>query len=136
MIDPSLFTVERLLATMLDDVAGNVDKWRKFAEIIPKYMPPHPREDTRPRCVVRLGDSFLRHSAGPRQGYFWDMYGDDMRTPEMALLALLRAPIPPRCVDQHAWNGDMFVRWTCKNGHHNVGRPDCYTCGTMTKNAG
>ncbi len=76
MIDPSLFTVERLLATMLDDQHGNVDAWRKYAEIVPKYMPPYPGADTRPICVVKLGKSFLRGHGH----YFWDMYGDDMCT--------------------------------------------------------
>jgi hypothetical protein len=95
VVDPSLFTVERLLNAMFDDVRGNVDAWRKRAEIIPNHMPPYPHEDTRPACVVRLEESFLRYSAGPRQGYIWDMYGDDMISPEMALLALLRAPVPP-----------------------------------------
>ena len=95
MIDPSLFTVERLLATMLDDVFGNVNAWRKRAEIVVGYMPRYPDKTTRPTCVVKLGRSFLRHSKGPRQGFIWDMYGDDMQTPELALLALLQAPVPP-----------------------------------------
>jgi hypothetical protein len=95
VIDPSLFTVERLLEAMFDDVFGNVDAWRKYAEIVPDYMPPYPHAETKPTCVVKMGGSFLRYSAGPRQQYVWDMYGDDMGTPERALLALLAAPIPP-----------------------------------------
>ena len=108
MIDPSLFTVESLLAVMLDDMSGDLDAWKKHAEIIPKYMPPYPREDTRPTCVVKLGDSFLRYSHGPRQGYFWDMYGDDMQSPERALLALLRAPVHPFALTREAIDGSLF----------------------------
>lgn len=95
MVDPSLFTVERLLAVFFYDTFGNVDAWRKRAEILPAYMPPYPSADTRPKCVVRLGQSFLRYSCGPRQGYLWDCYGDDLLTPEDALYALLQAPVPP-----------------------------------------
>jgi hypothetical protein len=100
VIDSKLFTVERLLATMLDDAHGNVNAWRKYAEIVPAYVPPFPDENTRPRCVVRLGRAFLRYSVGPRQGYMWDVYGDDMMTPELALMALLEAPVPPSLVDR------------------------------------
>lgn len=107
MIDPSLFTVERILATMFYDMAGNVDRWRRHAEIIPAYMPPFPRSDTKPICVVKLGGSFLRN-AGPH--YFWDMYGDDMRTSEAALLALMRAPIPPWAIKREVFDGSLFER--------------------------
>lgn len=98
MIDPAMFTVERLLAVMFDDTLGNVDAWRKRAEIVKAYMPPFPREDTKPKCVVRLDGAFLRYSKGPRQGYFWDGYGDDLLSPEDALFALLQAPVPPHLV--------------------------------------
>ena len=104
MIDPSLFTVERILAVIFDDQHGNVDAWRKFAVIVPKYMPPYPRADTRPACVVRLGKSFLRGHGS----YFWDMYGEDYGTPERALMALLRAPVPPFALKREAFNGSMF----------------------------
>ena len=108
MIDSSLFTVERLLGAMFDDMAGNVDRWRRYAEIIPKYMPPYPSKDTRPSCVVRWHKSYLRYSKGPVQGYSWDMYGDDMLSPELALLALLRAPIPPCAMTREAFTGEMM----------------------------
>lgn len=109
MIDPALFTVERLLATMLDDMHGNVDRWRKYAEIIPKYMPPYPSAETRPSCVVRWRDNYLRYSKGPRQGFSWDIYGDDMQTPELALLALLQAPVPPGALTYTAFTGERGV---------------------------
>jgi hypothetical protein len=95
MIDPSLFTVESLLKALLDDSFGNVDAWRRCAEIVPKYMPPFPRSDTKPICAVRCGESFLRYSAGPAQGFFWDLYGEDFGTPALALLGLCQAPPPP-----------------------------------------
>ena len=95
MIDPSLFTVEAILDAMFDDMAGNRDVWRKLAQIVPDFMPRFPDKHTRPTCVVKLGDSYLRYSKGPRQGYFWDMYGDDFLSPSIALLALSRAPVPP-----------------------------------------
>jgi len=104
VIDPSLFTLDRLLATLLDDRHGNRDRWRKFAEIVPHYMPPHPSSDTLPKCVVCFEHSFLRYSHGPRQGFFWDeIYGDDMMTPELALVALMQAPMPPTLVDPERW---------------------------------
>ena len=98
MIDPNMFTVEGFLSVLMDDVAGNVNAWRKHAEIVPRYFPPYRNTDTRAKCVVRCGSSFLRHSAGPRQGYFWDCYGDDFINPELALIALCAAPVPPDMV--------------------------------------
>lgn len=95
MIDPKLFTVEGLLSAMLYDRRGNVDPWRKDAEILPAYVAPSTDQGAKPECRVRLGRSFLRYSVGPVQGYFWDDYGDDFMNPEIALLALMSAPIPP-----------------------------------------
>jgi hypothetical protein len=96
MVDPQLFTVERMLAVMFDDAHGNVNAWRKHATIIPAYRAPFASDDVPSRCVVKFGDGgFLRCFGGPRQGYFWDMYGDDMGSPELALMALLNAPVPP-----------------------------------------
>lgn len=96
MIDPALFNMDRLVQTLLDNDAGCRICWRNDCEIIPAYMPRFPDKATRPRVVVRYipRDSFLRHSAGPRQGHFWDCYGDDYLTPELALLALMEAPKP------------------------------------------
>jgi hypothetical protein len=109
MIDPKLFTVGSILAAMFDDVGGNVDAWRKYAEIVPDYMPPYPREDTKPACVVKLGGSFLRRGGSH---YFWDMYGDDFGDPAWALLALLNAPIPPWAIKREAFDGSMFKKST------------------------
>ncbi len=107
MIDPKLFTVERLLATLLDDCFGNVDAWRKHASIVVDWMPRFPQPDTKPICVVRIrgvrqdNESFLRYSKGPRQGFHWDVYPDHMLTPEVALVALLSAPVPPWLVKNY-----------------------------------
>lgn len=103
MIDPSLFTVESLLAAPLDDMHGGRDMWRKHARIVRDYMPPFPRPGTRPICVVQFEGSFLRYSNGPRQGHFWDCYGDDYFRPEIALIALLQAPIPPFLIHRDLW---------------------------------
>lgn len=97
-IDPSMFTVDKLLDALLYDMEGGVNAWRRQAEIIPDYMPPFPRADTKPSCEVRIGNSFLRRAG---RFLFWDVYGTDFRTPEEALLALLDAPVPPRMVKTH-----------------------------------
>ena len=77
------FSVEELVEIILDQ------NWHKECEIIPNYMPivvvkyPNSHEDT-----------FLRYSTGPLGGYFWDVYGDDLHSVEVAIIALSRAPIP------------------------------------------
>jgi len=74
------------------------ENWQKECVIIPEYMPPYPREDTIPTVVVMYPNEhsnvFLRYSKGPAQGFSWDIYGDDMQTPELAILALSKAPVP------------------------------------------
>lgn len=83
--------------------------WKGKCQIIPDYMPPNPRPHHQPRVVVRcpiVSDhpnhekesfSYLRHSAGPKQGFFWDVYGDDLQSVELAVLALHQAPAPIYC---------------------------------------
>jgi hypothetical protein len=86
MIDVKLFKAEALVATLLD---ARDNKWRNDAEIL--------QEDRR-GCqiwVVRVDRWYLRYSAGPKQGHFWDAYGEDYLSPELALLALVQAPVPP-----------------------------------------
>lgn len=96
MIDAQQISLDALLETLLD-IGRN--PWRRHVEIIPAYMPPNPLADTRPSCVVRYtgGEeiAFLRYSKGPKQGHFWDMYGEDYMHPHLALIALLEAPPPP-----------------------------------------
>lgn len=84
---------EELTSLLLDQ------PWHERCAIITDYMPPFPRSDTRPRTVVKFNDGtehppFLRHSCGPKQGFFWDIYGDDMQSIPLAILALSRAPYP------------------------------------------
>lgn len=73
-------------------------RWQRECKIIPDYMPPRPLKNTQPKVVVMYPNEFenvfLRYSCGPAQGFFWDIYGDDMQTVELALLALSQAPIP------------------------------------------
>lgn len=84
-------TVESIVRAYFD---SNPCDWRVYAKIIPDYMPPYPRPDTRPRCVVEFRGQFLRYSCGPRQRCFWDGYGDDFQTPGLALKALMEAECP------------------------------------------
>lgn len=84
---------EKLVDLLLDQ------PWHKGCEIINGYMPPYPRPETQPTVVVRCAamGAFLRYSHGPLQEYFWDIYGDDMHSVEIAILALSRAPAPRNC---------------------------------------
>lgn len=84
-----------LVSVMLGTYENGPHRWRRDCEIIADYMPPFPGPETRPKCVVRCGESFLRYSKGPVQGYGWDIYGDDMQRPEWAIIALSQAPLPP-----------------------------------------
>lgn len=93
MIVASQFNLEVLLGDLLHQDYRR--RWRREAEIIVRYIPPYAGPDTPSRCVVRYGNHFLRHSAGPLQGHFWDSYGDDYLRPELALIALLQAEPPP-----------------------------------------
>ena len=72
--------------------------WQRECSVVVGYMPLFPGKNTRPSVVVRWESGerslFLRHSMGPRQGFFWDIYGDDMMTAELPLVALSKAPDP------------------------------------------
>lgn len=88
-----LLNATTLLGFILDQ------PWHKQCEIIPDYMPPCPGPDTRPSVKVKFNDGteyppFLRYSKGPKQGYFWDIYGDDMHSIELGVFALSKAPAP------------------------------------------
>jgi len=87
------FDIEELIKLLLDQ------EWHKKCEIIPEYMPKYPGKDTRPSVAVKYNDDseyppFLRYSKGPKQGFFWDVYGDDMLSVELAIVALSKAPYP------------------------------------------
>lgn len=95
-MDVSKFDIQRLANYML------TQHWMHECQIIPDYMPPFPNAYTRPTCQVmykyrRTGhQTFLRHGGGPLAGGFWDLYGTDFGTPELALIALSQAPAPGR----------------------------------------
>lgn len=95
-LDISVLNLGELVETLFD---LNDHPWRASVEIIPKYMPPNPRPNTKPSCVVKFTDNFkneyfLRYSKGPGMGCFWDVYGDDFLSPELAFRAILQAPCP------------------------------------------
>lgn len=92
---------DRLVAAILHRA------WHRDCEIVPDYMPPYPGKETRPAVVVRhKSGMFLRYSKGPRQGFDWDVYGDDMLTIDLAIVALSEAPDPG---GRH-WSMDISVR--------------------------
>jgi len=68
--------------------------WHARVEIIPDWMPNFPRDNTKPKLVVRYGESYLRHSAGPKQGFFWDIYPDALHSEELAIIAVSECPTP------------------------------------------
>lgn len=93
--NPDQFRMGKLVNLLLSQ------HWMHHCVINPAYMPPFPSEDTEPTCQVHYhyedGEYCgLRYSNGPLQGYFWDSYGEDMHSPELALVALSQAPAPPR----------------------------------------
>lgn len=119
--------------------------WRKDAEVIVGYMPEHPRADTQPTTVVEWHGSFLRHSKGPRQGFFWDLYGDDFHTRPLALLALSQAPPHPRLLHAglKAIEGNdslESVTFTLpvRSSEHapRTTAPVCTDCGELTDQVG
>lgn len=94
-MDASQFDPQKLINKLLNQ------HWMHECKIIPDYMPPFPNADTRPTCIIQYtyddGDTTcLRYSRGPMQGYFWDIYGEDFHSPELALAALIQAPAPTR----------------------------------------
>lgn len=70
--------------------------WHPQCEIIEEYVAPYAHKDMQPRCVIRHipTGGFLRYSRGPKQGFFWDVYGEDFQSKELALIALSAAPCP------------------------------------------
>lgn len=105
MIDRKFIDAERLLDLILSDSSGNVNAWWACVEFVKDYMPPYPRPETRPtRLSIKAGSSFLRDLG---HGYFvWDIhYGEDseFRTPEHAILALMKAPVPPYFIKSEVW---------------------------------
>lgn len=69
--------------------------WHKECEIIQNHKY---RDGSEAKVLIKYPnehqDVFLRYSQGPKQGYFWDIYGADFMKVELAILALSKAPIP------------------------------------------
>ena len=65
--------------------------------IITDYLPPFPNYNTKPACVVfhKETDSFLRFFELSGD-YFWDLYGTDFKTIELAIEALSKASKPTK----------------------------------------
>lgn len=74
----------RALALRPEDAPSRRDEF----EIIERYTPPHAKrgDPDYPILAVRhmSSDRFLRHSKGPRQGHFLDIYGDDYQRRDLA----------------------------------------------------
>ncbi len=83
----SMIDVHKLIPILLNE------PWHWNCEIILDYMSPY-LGTAKSRTVVRHNDYFLRYVEGPLQGFFWDHYGDDMKSPEVAVVALSKAPFP------------------------------------------
>lgn len=62
------------------------------AAIIDGYVPPFAREGHKPMVCIVSGEWWLRYSKGPQTGTFWDAYGDDFHTVELARTELAKAP--------------------------------------------
>ena len=76
--------------------------WVRDCEILVSPSSEAKNSDEPPAVFIRYkaGEeyAYLRHSKGPLQGYFWDIYGDDFQSAALATLALYSAP-PPQNVD-------------------------------------
>lgn len=73
--------------------------WHSRCDIIRDYTCRPTRRKTRPTVQVRYNDGsehppFLRYSCGPKQGFFWDVYGEDFQDVQLAVIALSKAPAP------------------------------------------
>lgn len=107
IIDPN-----KLLDFILNDCAGNINKWWQLVEFVKDYMPPFPRPDTKPtKCSVKCGETFLRDLG--RGVFVWDIhYGEasEFFTPEQGLLALMKAPVPPHLLKSEVWNTQTEIK--------------------------
>ena len=89
--------VEKIVEYLLDQ------QWHNNCLIDSHYIPKGCRgkEDEDEHAYVAViydnGTEYkpkLRYSKGPKQGFFWDIYGDDMNSVELAIIALANAPAP------------------------------------------
>jgi hypothetical protein len=89
-INPCSVTAEALVNVLLNQ------RWHKGCLFVADYLVPKHEPGEPPRIRVKYVpyEAYLRYSQGPQQGFFWDVYGDDMLTLELAILALHQAPAP------------------------------------------
>lgn len=95
--------------------------WHRYCEIIPDWISPeadklerqghHQIREVKVLCPNKnvskasngyysIGEAlYLRFSHGPRQGYSWDIVGDDFKEIEWAVIALSKAPAPPNVLE-------------------------------------
>ena len=83
MILDEPINAKRLVEYLLDQ------PWHKHCELA--------REEK--RLVLKFNNGkeyppYLRFSGGAKQGFFWDVYGDDLVNTELAVIALSEAPAP------------------------------------------
>lgn len=83
MISIKDMNLEKLVRLLLNT---SDHPWRKEVELEVKSST---------MLCVKYEDVYLRYSKGPYQHYFWDVYGDDFQSPELAFYAILHAPPPP-----------------------------------------
>jgi len=96
-----------ILSSAFRGVVAQLDKQSSDShadfEIIPEYRGPHASPETATRLVVRHKFGlFLRHSKGPRQGHFFDTYGDDYLSRDLAEEAIAMVLHCGTC-DQDGW---------------------------------
>ncbi|MGH2607546.1 MAG: hypothetical protein ACRDHF_00535 [Tepidiformaceae bacterium] len=105
-LDAARAEVNAQLAEALEKLESALLHEHREVEIIQDYLPPYPRSDTRPIVAIRHKPcgNFLRYSRGPRTGTFWDVYGDDFLTRELALVEVAKAPPCP------FWKSDYDAR--------------------------
>jgi hypothetical protein len=105
MIDRTLINPAKLLDAILDNCAGNINKWWDMVEIVLDYMPPYPRPDTKPtRVSLKCGENYLRDLGWGN--LIWNThYGEssEFYTAERAILALMKAPVPPYLLKKECW---------------------------------
>ena len=91
VIKPEGWTAPDVVAALKDQQDGI--SWREECEIIEGCTSSRPNPNT---VMVRHKSTnrFLRYSCGPKQGHFWDVYGDDYQERALAELAISQADRP------------------------------------------
>jgi len=92
MIDIKKVDIKKMIGFML------YQPWHRNCDIIPDYIRPNDKKKEE-IVIIRYNSGsehppFLRHSAGPKNDFFWDIYGDNFKSVELAIIALSKAPFP------------------------------------------